>query len=215
MTEASMTIKLVIFDVDGTLLQGYSWQYLHEALGTWPEAKGFRDLFFANRIAYEDWARRDALLWKNQPLTRIREIVTSMPYIEGVEPTIQTLKERGIKLYLLSAGVSFFAERINKELGCHGYTANTLLSRNGYLTGEVEVEVPFNDKVKHLPAILQRFNLTSQECAAVGDDRSLIPLFKEVALALAFNPTDKDVEDHANVTIRKKNLQEILPHILK
>jgi phosphoserine phosphatase len=210
-----MTVRLVIFDVDGTIFQGYSWRYIHERLGTWHIAKKFRDQFFTNRITYKEWARHDALLWKKQPLTKIREIVTSMPYTEGAEQTLNALKERGIKLYLLSAGLSLFAERIHNEIGCHGYSANTLVEKDGYLTGEVVVEVPFNDKDKHLPAILQRFNLTSQECAAVGDDRSLIPLFKKVALAIAFNPTDRDVDEYADITIQEKNLQAILPHIPK
>ena len=210
-----MTIKLVIFDVDGTIVQGYSWQHIHKRLGTWHRAKEYRDQFFKNRITYEEWARRDALLWKNQPLTKIRKIVRGMPYTEGAEQTLSVLKERGIKLYLLSAGLRQVAERIHNEIGSHGYAANTLVSKDGYLTGEVVVKVPFNGKGKHLPTILQRFNLTAQECAAVGDDRSLVPLFKKVALAIAFNPTGRSVEEHADVTIWENDLRAVLPHILK
>jgi len=138
-----------------------------------------------------------------------------MPYTKGAKQTITTLKQKGIKTYLLSAGLSQVAERIQKETGVDGYTANTLMARDGYLTGEVELNVSFYNKDKHLPNILQKFNLTSRECAAVGDDPTLIPLFKKVALAIAFNPTDQTIEKHANITIKSNDLRNILPQILK
>jgi len=138
-----------------------------------------------------------------------------MPYTKGAKQTITTLKQKGIKTYLLSAGLSQVAERIQKETGVDGYTANTLMARDGYLTGEVELNVSFYNKDKHLPGILQKFNLTSKECVAVGDDSTLIPLFKRVGLAIAFNPSDKNVEEHANITIRSNDLRRILPYIVE
>jgi len=209
-----MAIKLVIFDVDGTILQTYSWQYVHENLGTWNEARGYVEEFFRNQITYDEWAKLDAALWKNQPLTRITEIISQMPYTEGAKETLATLKEKGIKTYLLSAGLTQVAQRIQEEIGINGYAANMLMVKDGFLTGEVEVNVSFYDKDKHLPRILQEFNVTPNECAAVGDDPTLIPLFKKVALAIAFNPPSKTVERNAHVTIKSKDLRKILPHII-
>jgi phosphoserine phosphatase len=209
-----MTIKLVIFDVDGTILQTYSWQYVHENLGTWNEAKGYVDEFFRNQITYDEWAKLDAALWENQPLTRITEIISQMPYTEGAKETLATLKEKGIKTYLLSAGLTQVAQRIQEEIGINGYAANMLIVKDGFLTGEVEVNVSFHDKDKHLPRILQEFNVTPNECAAVGDDPTLIPLFKKVALAIAFNPSSKTVERNAHITIKDKDLRKILSYII-
>jgi len=210
-----MTAKLVIFDIDGTILQTYSWQHIHQNLNTWNQAKKYHNQFFKNQITYKQWAQLDTALWKNQPLTKINQIINQMPYTKGAKQTITTLKQKGIKTYLLSAGLSQVAERIQKETGVDGYTANTLMARDGYLTGEVELNVSFYNKDKHLPNILQKFNLTSRECAAVGDDPTLIPLFKKVALAIAFNPTDQTIEKHANITIKSNDLRNILPQILK
>jgi 3-deoxy-D-manno-octulosonate 8-phosphate phosphatase KdsC-like HAD superfamily phosphatase len=49
----------------------------------------------------------------------------------------------------------------------------------------------------------------------VGDDPTLIPLFKKVALAIAFNPTDETITEHADVTIKGNDLRAILPHVLQ
>jgi phosphoserine phosphatase len=210
-----MALRLVIFDIDGTILQIHSWQYIHKKLATWNQAEKHRNLFFKNQITYKQWAQLDAALWKNQPLTKISQIINQMPYTRGAQQTLTVLKQKQVKTYLLSAGLTQVAERIQKETGANGYAANNLKTRDGYLTGEVEVNVSFHNKGKHLPTILQKFSITSHECAAVGDDPTLIPLFKKVALAIAFNPTNKDVEKHANITIRSSDLGNILPHIFK
>lgn len=210
-----MTIKLVIFDIDGTILQTHSWQHIHKNLGTWSQAKRHHSQFFKNQITYKQWAQLDAALWKNQPLTKINQIINQMPYTKGAKQTLTTLKQKQVKTYLLSAGLTQVAERIQKETDTNGYTANNLIAKDGCLTGEVEVNVSFHSKDKHLPTILQKFNLASHECAAVGDDPTLIPLFKKVALAIAFNPTNKNIEKHANITIKSNDLRNILPHIFK
>jgi phosphoserine phosphatase len=209
-----MAIKLVIFDVDGTILQSYSWQFIHENLGTWNAAKKYADLFFDNQITYEEWAQRDTALWKGQTIARIGEIIEQMPYTTGAKETIAALKRNGIRLYLLSAGLSQVAQRIQEETGTDGYAANTLVVKDGFLTGEVEVNVSFYSKDKHLPHILQEFDVALNECAAVGDDVTLVPLFNKVALAIAFNPISETIEKSAHITIKNKDLRKILPYLL-
>ena len=212
----AMRIRLAFFDVDGTLLQGYSWQRIHHELGTWNQAEKHRDQFFRNQITYEEWARLDAALWKQQSLARITRIVTQIPYTEGAEQTLKILKQRGLRIYLLSAGLTLAAERVQRDTDAvDGYTANQLVTKGGVLTGEVEVNVSFNNKDEHLHRVLGQFNLRTESCAAVGDDPTLIPLFKKVGLAIAFNPSDESVAKHADITVKSSNLRDILPYVLE
>ncbi len=210
-----MTIKLVVFDVDGTLFQTCSWQYIHENLGTWSQAQENKMQFFAGRITYEDWAQLDASLWRNQPVSRISQIVSQMRYVRGAEETLATLNRRGLLVYLLSAGLSLVGERVQRETHVDGYLANSLGVRDGFLTGDVQVNVSFYQKGKILNSILRKFNLTQQDCAAVGDDPTLVPLFKKVALGIAFNPTSEEVEKQADIIVKNSDLRNVLPYILK
>ena len=210
-----MAIKLVIFDIDGTLLQGYSWQHIHQTLGTWSSARNNRKLFLTGQITYEDWARLDASLWKGQPVSRIRCLVDQMHYTKGAKETLSTLKQKHINVYLLSAGLTIVGERIQRENIVDGYIANQLEVVDSILTGGVLVKVSLNQKGELLNSILQKFNVTWQDCAAVGDDLTLIPLFKRVGLGIAFNPVNPDVERQAHITIKSDDLRSVLPYILK
>jgi phosphoserine phosphatase len=206
--------KLVVFDVDGTLMKTLSWRHLHKALGTWNQGRKYFEQFLHGRITYEQWACLDAALWRGQPLRKIRRIVNSMPYTNGAQEVLATLRRKGFKVLLLSAGLSFVTERIRKEIGVDAALANELIAKNGYLTGEVKVNVTFNNKHEALRSMLKKFNTKTNECIAVGDDETLIPLFKKVGLAIAFNPRSKEVEKHADIVVKSDNLRSVLPHIL-
>jgi phosphoserine phosphatase len=207
--------RLVVFDVDGTLMKSFSWQYLHEALGTWNQGRRYFEQFFHGEITYEEWACLDAALWRGQPLERIQRIVNAMPYTDGAREVLTTLRKRGFKVVLLSAGLSLVTERIRKEIGVDAALANELIVKNGCLTGEVKVNVSFNNKDKALHSILKRFDAEIDECIAVGDDETMIPLFEKVKLAIAFNPRSKNVEKHADIVVESNNLHDILHYILK
>jgi len=208
-------LRLVVFDVDGTLTKVVSsWQFLHERLGTWDKGKKYAEQFFRGVITYEDWARLDASLWRGLKLGRVRQIVDSIPYTNGAQDVIATLRGNGFKVVLLSAGLSLVTERIEREIRLDGSSANELKVVNGLLTGEVKVNVSVDNKDTVLLSMLKKFNLGIDECAAVGDDETLIPLFEGVSLSIAFNPRSWLVEEKADIVVKSDDLREILPYLL-
>lgn len=208
-------LKLVIFDVDGTLVKvNSSWQHLHEVLGTWDQGKRYAEQFFRGAITYEEWARLDASLWRGLPLERVKEIIDALPYFDGAKDVIVSLRRSGFKVVLLSAGLSLVTERIERDVGVDYSLANELVVKDGFLTGGVKVKVPFNGKVDVLRLLLQKFGVSMAECAAVGDDETLIPLFKKVGLGIAFNPHSERVEKSARFAVKGDDLRVILPFLL-
>lgn len=207
--------KLVVFDVDGTLMKvASSWQFLHEKLGTWNKGKHHAEQFFQGVITYEDWARLDASLWRGLKLERVRQIVDSMPYTNGAQDVITTMRRNGFKVVLLSAGLSVVTERIEREIEVDDSLANELKVEKGFLTGEVKVNVSVDNKDTVLDRMLKKFNLGMDQCAAVGDDETLIPLFERVSLSIAFNPRSWVVEEQADIVLKSDDLREVLPYLL-
>jgi len=208
-------LRLVVFDVDGTLTRvASSWQFLHEKLGTWDKGRRYAERFFQGAITYEDWARLDASLWAGLKLETVQKIVDDMPLTDGAREAITLLRKEGLKVVLISAGLSLVTERIKRETGVDDSLANDLKVRNGFLTGQVEVKVSVDNKDAVLGHMLEKFNLRMDECAAIGDDETLIPLFEKVNLSIAFNPRSWVVEEQADIVVKGDDLRKVLPYLL-
>lgn len=207
--------KLVVFDVDGTLVKiASSWRFLHERLGTWDEGKQHAEQFFQGAITYEDWAKLDASLWTGLKLQRIQQIFECLSYTDGAKEVIATLKRKGLKVILLSAGLTLVTKKVEKEVDADDAIANELKVKNGLVTGYVRVNVSVTNKDKVLQQILKKFDLTMEECAAVGDDETLIPLFERVGLSIAFNSRNEIVKNKADFIVEGNDLRRVLPFLL-
>lgn len=210
-----MDIRLVVFDVDGTLTQHSSvWWRLHELFGTTKEGRLYFDQYFAGEINYGQWADYDAALWTGKSVARVMEIVAATKLVHGVREAITTLNERGIKTAILSGGLDIMADDIARRAGIEYVLTNNLGHKDGVLTGTVENIVGWADKAKHIHTILEHFGMTLEETAFVGDGRNDMSVLSVVGLSIAFNPEDQEVADTAQIVIRENDLRAILPHIL-
>ena len=211
----TLTIKLVVFDVDGTLTQHSSvWWRLHDLFGTTKEGRIYFEQYFAGEINYQQWADYDAALWKGQPVERVMEVVRNTRIVEGAVEAIQILREHDVKTAILSGGLDIMADDIARRVGIDFVLTNKLIHKNGYLTGTVENVIGWAEKAKYIHKILDHFNVSPSETAFVGDGRNDMSVFSVVGLSIAFNPTEKDVADAANIVIKENDLRAILPHII-
>jgi len=194
--------KLVVFDLDGTLVNVDSiWRFLHMKLGTWSRAKLYAEMFYRGEIDYATWARLDVSLWRGVPFKLIEEFILEIGYVEEAYETINWFKKSGCKVGVISAGLSVLAEKAMLDFNLDFAEANRLIVRDGLLTGEVDVTVAHNEKDKVLDNVIRRFGVRREECIAIGDDESNISLFKAVGLSVAFNPTSKEVAENANIVV--------------
>ncbi len=210
-----MRIKLVVFDVDGTLTKHSSiWWRLHELFGTEDEGRLYYKQYFAGEIDYDTWAELDAMLWKGKQLKDVLDAVENTQLVPGAKETVDVLKENGVQVAILSGGLDVLANSIAQRIGIEFVLTNKLLHQNGILTGEVVSLVGWGEKMKEIHQICEHFGVSLDETAFVGDGRNDISVLSVVGLSIAFNPEDKEVEDVAQVTIRNDDLTLILPHVI-
>lgn len=210
-----MNVRLVVFDVDGTLTQHSSvWWRLHELFGTTKEGKLYFDQYFAGEINYEQWADYDAALWTGEPVSKVMEIVSATKLVDGVPETIATLNDHGIKTAILSGGLDIMADDIARRAGIEYVLTNKLGIKDDVLTGTVENLIGWAEKAKYIHTILDHFDVTLEETAFVGDGRNDMSVLSVVGLSIAFNPEDQEVADTAQIVIRENDLRAILPHVI-
>jgi phosphoserine phosphatase len=210
-----LDIRLVVFDVDGTLTKHSSvWWRLHEHFDTTVKGKLYYDQYFAGEISYEEWADLDAGLWKGRTLEEVMEVVKATQLTPGSIETIQTLKDYGLRTAILSGGLDIMANDIGRRVGIDYVLTNTLHHQDGILTGKVDNLVAWGGKTKALHLINKHFEIPLEKTAFVGDGRNDMSVFKVVGLSIAYNPEDQEVADAANVVILEDDLRVILPHVI-
>lgn len=210
-----MRIKLVVFDVDGTLTRHNSiWWRLHEVFGTEKKGKAFYDQFFAGKITYDQWAHYDASLWRGKSLKEVTRVVRETELVPGAEETVRALKNAGISVAILSGGVDLLADDVAQRVGIDYVLTNKLRHSRGRLTGEVEVHVGWGEKVQEISQIVDHFGVSLDETVFVGDGWNDVSVFKCVALSIAFRPEHKEVAEAAHVAVQEDDLRGILPFIL-
>jgi phosphoserine phosphatase len=84
--------------------------------------------------------------------------------------------------------------------------------QDGRLTGEVAAHFGENDKTRNVRHYARRHGFGLDQCVAIGDSRSDLPLFGAVGRAIALNATD-DARRVAHVAIDSKDLRDVLGHI--
>jgi phosphoserine phosphatase len=207
--------QLVIFDLDGTLTQERSiWEYIHKQLGKWYGfAEEYQNQFLAGNISYEEFCERDAEVWKGMKVEELLEIVKTVPFHPGVEALINHLKQKGLKLSMVSSGLSLLTHWVHQKYGFDYSVSNDLLHENGILTGKVKIQVYYDKKAEWVEKILKRFGVKPEEVIAIGDSKGDIDMFQMVGFSIAFNSSSHDLDQISNIRIQSRNLADIIPKL--
>jgi phosphoserine phosphatase len=215
MSTKNKSYKLVIFDLDGTLTQERSiWEYIHKQLGKWYGfAEEYQSQFLAGEISYEEFCERDAQVWKGMKVKELKEIVRTVPFHPGVDELIGCLKQEGLKLSMVSSGLSLLSNWVHQKYGFDYSVSNDLLHENGVLTGKVKIQVYYDKKAEWVEKILKQFGVKPEGAIAVGDSRGDIDMFQMVGFSVAFNSSCQDLDQIASVCISGKNLMDIIPKL--
>ncbi len=207
--------QLVIFDLDGTLTQERSiWEYIHKQLGKWYGfAEEYQNQFLTGNISYEEFCERDAQVWKGMKVEKLLDIVKTVPFHSGVEALINHLKQKGLKLSIVSSGLSLLTHWVHQKYGFDYSVSNDLLQENGVLTGKVKIQVYYDKKAEWVEKILKQFEVRLEEAIAIGDSKGDIDMFQMVGFSIAFNSSSHDLDQISNIRIPSWNLADIIPKL--
>jgi phosphoserine phosphatase len=207
--------KLVLFDLDGTLTREKSiWQYIHVRLNKWYGfAEKYQERFLAGDISYEQFCELDAQVWKGMRVEELMKIVETVPFYPGAGELITYLKEKGLKLAVVSSGLSLLSDWVHKQHGFDYSVSNDLLHEDGVLTGKVRIKVHYDQKAAWVGKILEQFGLKPEESIAIGDSLGDMDMFQMAGFSVAFNSSCRDLEQIADVCIKNENLAEIIPKL--
>ena len=208
--------KLALFDLDGTLTRERSaWEYIHRRLGVWEgNAEKYQEAFLRGEIDYYRFCELDAAVWKGMEVPAVQRILREIPLYEGIEGLVGYLKSRGVKLGIISSGLSLLSDWIREKYGFDYSVANELGMTDGVLDGTIRIHVHYDQKAKWVREARRRFKARKEEILAVGDSSGDITLFQMAGFSIAFNSRSPRLDEIAHLSIRSSDLRDLIPSLV-
>ncbi len=208
--------KLIAFDMDSTLINIECVDEIADAVGLKAEVAAITEAAMQGQIAdYKDSLRRRVALLKGVTLAQIDQVYFERLQLNpGADVLVNSCKQAGLKLLLVSGGFTLLTDRIRDRLGIDYTRANVLEVENGALTGRM-VDQPWGDicdgqeKRNMLLQTCTALGISPCQTIAVGDGANDLPMMGTAGLSVAYNakPT---VRAHANVSIESGGLNRLL-----
>ena len=202
--------RLVVLDVDSTLIQDEVVELLADEAGCGEQVRAVTERAMAGELDFEsalrERVRRLAGL-DTEALERARSRVRLTP---GARTFVRTLKRLGYSVGIVSGGFTHFTDPLARELDLDHAVANVLEVRDGRLTGEVLGEVVDRARKAQL---LQEFadaeGIPVSQTVAVGDGANDLDMIAAAGLGVAFNARPV-VQQAADTTVNVPYLDAVL-----
>lgn len=181
------TRRLVVFDMDSTLIETEVIDELAEAAGVGEQVAEITERAMRGEIDFNDsFSERMALL-KGLDESVLQGIAENLPISEGAEYLFKNLRMMGYKTAILSGGFNYFGRHLQEKLGIDYVYANELDIEDGKVTGKVTGKVVNGErKAELLRHLAKQEGLSLEQCIAVGDGANDLPMLGIAGLGIAY-----------------------------
>jgi glucosyl-3-phosphoglycerate synthase len=216
-SEMRQVKKMVVFDMDNTLLLG-------RFIDRCAERFGFTDQLKKLREANEEPAvltKRIARLLKGCSLADMLKVAGSIPVIDDASRVVHHLKQEGYITGIISDSYQFVVDFVKSKIGAEFAVGNQLEFYNGRATGEVTIPSLFyyhgNSKCNHglcktnaLMHLGDKYGVSLSNCMVVGDSENDLCMVENAGLGVAFCTTHTGLRKVADRIIEKPSFGELI-----
>lgn len=192
------TKRLIVFDVDSTLVQGEVIEMLAARAGAEGTVAAITEAAMRGELDFAQSLQQRVATLAGLPATVIDEVAAQLELMPGARTTLRTLRRLGFHCGVVSGGFRRIIEPLAHELMLDFVAANELEIVDGTLTGRVVgpiIDRP--GKAKALRDFAQQAGVPMAQTVAVGDGANDIDMLAAAGLGVAFNakPALREVAD--------------------
>ena len=202
--------RLVVFDMDSTLINVEVMDELAMAFGVGAEVSRITEMAMQGQIDFKESFLRRVKLLKNMPEQVLQNILGNIELNPGATKLVKTLQYFGYKVGIISGGFQYVGDWLQDRLGIDYVYANSLEFENGLATGRALGEIVDSDKkASLLRQIVQKEEITLQQSIAVGDGANDLQMLSLAGLGVAYH-AKPNVKASAENAISNFGLDAIL-----
>ena len=202
--------RLVVMDVDSTLIQDEVIDLLAERAGALTEVAAITDRAMRGEIDFAESLRQRVALLAGLPVDALHETAQRIRLTPGARTLCRTLHRLGFRVCLVSGGFREVITPVAEVLEVDGLRANALEVRDGVLTGEVLGPiVDRQGKREALEDFAREFSIPQARTIAIGDGANDLDMLDAAGLGIAFNAKPL-VQAAADTTVNAPYLDSVL-----
>ncbi|MGH6810325.1 MAG: phosphoserine phosphatase SerB [Ensifer adhaerens] len=203
--------KLLIADMDSTMIGQECIDELAAEVGLKDKVAAITARAMNGEIAFEPALIERVALLKGLPSSVVGDVIARrITLTPGGPELIATMKAKGYYTALVSGGFTVFTGPVADMLGFQENRANTLIEKDGTLTGEVaEPILGKQAKVDALIDIAGRLGISTDEALAVGDGANDLGMLQLAGTGVALHAKPV-VAEQAKVRIDHGDLTALL-----
>lgn len=190
--------RLIVFDVDSTLIQQEVIEMLAARAGAEHAVKAITDAAMRGELDFAESLHQRVGTLAGLPAEVLDEVAADVELTPGARTTIRTLRRLGYHVGVVSGGFRQVIQSLADELMLDFVAANVLEVVDGKLTGRVVGEIVDRaGKAKALRDFASQVGVPMAQTVAVGDGANDIDMLSAAGLGIAFNakPALREVAD--------------------
>ena len=181
-------MRLVVLDVDSTLIQGEVIEMLAAHAGLEKEIAAVTAAAMRGEIDFETSLRERVARLAGLDASVLDDVYDDIELTPGVRTMVRTLRRLGYRFAIVSGGFTQITDRLARDLGIHYSRANELEIVDGRLTGQILGEVV--DRAGKAAALRQfaaDVGVPLSAVVAIGDGANDIDMLNAAGLGIAYN----------------------------
>lgn len=203
-------IGMIVSDMDSTLITIECVDEIAAAVGLKEQVSAITERAMRAELDFEQSLRQRVALLQGVPSHELQRVYDDVLQLSaGAEYLLSHCRQHGVQFMLVSGGFTYFTERLRQDLSLDCAYANTLVTDNGILTGQLRGRIiDAQAKADLLNAYRTKLSGNQTRVLAMGDGANDILMLQAADIGIAYHAKPK-TEAAADAVIRFGGLDAV------
>ncbi len=203
-------MRLIVMDVDSTLIQGEVIEMIAAYAGCEPQVAEITEAAMRGELDFEESLRARVALLAGLDVEVLDKVYDAIELAPGARTMVRTLRRLGYRFAIVSGGFSQITDRLAADLGIHFARANELEIEDGRLTGRIVGDVVDRaGKATALRHFAGEVGVPEGAVIAIGDGANDLDMLNAAGLGIAYNAKPM-VREAADTSVNVPYLDAIM-----